>query len=151
MDSASNSDKPASIDEGRGDLAARVLPQRHASLMARATLSRALARGCNLLAFLLLVERPPSSWTALAAWLLLACMLAVVWLSDRRSAGQEVHMIERALAKRNDYEYAQVYIAWRFEVSSAMGSVVLRYEPHLWLLLNVGAAIAFVAPGRLGA
>lgn len=140
----------AKREGGRTDLAERVLLQRHASLMLRSVLGQALFRALNIVLVLLLIggARPSPGWIAGASWAVFAIFVAMLWMLDRRSVGSQIHTIERALGKQNEYEFAGLYISYRFEASSALGSVVLRYEPCFWLLLIAAGLLALVVPWR---
>jgi hypothetical protein len=150
MGGETNIGSEALREGGRTDLAERVLLQRHASLLLRSTLAQVIFRVLNMILVLLLIGglQPLTGWIAPASWAVLALFITVLWVSDRRSVGSQIHMIERALGKQNEYEYANLYIAYRFEASIALGSIVNRYEPYFWLVVVVLAALAFAAPWR---
>ena len=116
--------------------------------MFRSTFAYAIFRVINVaLAILWLGHSQPSpSWVACIGWMVLAILVTVLWESDRRSVGSQIHMIERALGKQNEFEFAEIFISYRFEASSTLGSTVLRYEPYLWLALNLFSVLAVFVP-----
>lgn len=133
-----------SDETGRTDIADQVLLQRHASLLHRSMIMHVISRTLNAILVVLLLARPfpPGGWFSLLGWVVFATFLTLLWQSDRRSLGSQIHAIERTLGKQNESQFSPRFIAYRFEATASLGNLVQRLEPYLWLLMVVVTAMA---------
>jgi hypothetical protein len=129
--------------DAKGDAAVQLLLQQHRSLLLSLLVSRTMGRAMNLLMIAfsigdMIVNRATYYVPTLAAILVVAILIARIWESERQSLSSRLAALERALGKRNQFQYDNAFTGYRFEVTgSAYKFHLVRIEPWLWLLIVI--------------
>lgn len=130
----------------------RMLLQQHESILrnqlARFMLGRLLSVGVAVYVSL----QSELSTTKVIAGAGVAMLVAVTWLTDSRRAAVQLAGLEETFGRRSGSETEDLYIASRHVLSSratrSFGyALVLRYEPLVWLYLNIGLIIVSAVLG----